>query len=70
MFEGMWIVKRASLRHYSGKYREAEGAPGSLLEPGSCRWRSGPTFRRFLSEPSQPVKDAPRALYRKFSSRL
>src|SRR5438309_1019150 len=31
----MRIVGRISLRHVSGKYRVAEGAPGSLFEPGS-----------------------------------
>ena len=31
----MRIVERISLRHFSGKYREAEGAPGSLFKPGS-----------------------------------
>lgn len=29
------IVERISLRHFSGKYRETEGAPGSIIEPGS-----------------------------------
>jgi hypothetical protein len=29
------ILERISLRHFSGKYRDAEGAPGSFFEPGS-----------------------------------
>ena len=29
------IVERISLRHFSGKYRETEGAPGSIIDPGS-----------------------------------
>jgi len=35
MFLDMEIVERISLRHFSGNYRETEGAPGSLFEPGS-----------------------------------
>jgi len=35
IFVDLWIVERLSLRHSSGKYREAEGAPGSCFEPGS-----------------------------------
>ena len=35
IFVDMTVVKRISLRYLSGKYREAEGAPGSLFEPGS-----------------------------------
>jgi hypothetical protein len=31
----MRIVERISLWHFSGKYRVAEGAPGSFFEPGS-----------------------------------
>jgi serine/threonine protein kinase len=31
----MRIFERISLRYVSRKYREAEGAPGSVLEPGS-----------------------------------
>jgi len=35
LFVDMGIEERISLRHFSGKYRVAEGAPGSFLEPGS-----------------------------------
>jgi hypothetical protein len=35
LFVDMRIVERKSLRYFSGMYRAAEGAPGSLLEPGS-----------------------------------
>jgi hypothetical protein len=35
LFVDMGIVERISLRHFWGNYRGAEGAPGSLLEPGS-----------------------------------
>ncbi len=34
MFRGMRIVERISLRYFPGKYRRAEGAPGSSFEPG------------------------------------
>jgi len=35
LFVDMGIEERISLRHFSGKYRVAEGAPGSFFEPGS-----------------------------------
>jgi REP element-mobilizing transposase RayT len=34
IFVDMGTVERISLRYFSGKYREAEGAPGSFFEPG------------------------------------
>jgi hypothetical protein len=35
VFVAMRIMERISVRHFSGKYREVEGAPGSSLEPES-----------------------------------
>lgn len=35
LFAGMGMMERISLRYFSGKYGEAEGAPGSVFEPGS-----------------------------------
>src|SRR5580658_7325059 len=62
VFVGIRIAERISLRHFSGKYRDAEGAPGSFFEPGS--W-GGCSFRgvRDASRAEALLRQRPSAFY-------